>query len=248
MLGVQGVFLIGPRSPINNDTRVQDGTRLGLPAIHLSHHQVCRKACFLAQRRLLNRTVQGLVLLRGFVFLPCPEIKASSRNTSRNPGAFQSRLEFPSGADLSAREAHTPGTTAEGVRRPLHSEGKHICVCRLHLQTHAVLPSLRGHPRGSPHALSLKVSREQAPNQTGRQSCDPCLRLEHRKGKIERQGGKGPPIARGVLLCLRTEDGHQGQEVIFQGRQRQGGPGAGLSSLLLILDAAPPPGHHAPSP
>lgn len=73
------------------------------------------------------------------------------------------------------------GTTAEGVRRSLHSEGKHICVCRLHLQTHAVLPSLRGHPGGGPQALSLKVFREQAPNQTGRQSCDPCRRLEHRK-------------------------------------------------------------------
>lgn len=152
VLRVQRVFLICPRSPLNSNTRVQGGTRPGLPATHLSHHQVCRNACFPAQRCLLDRTVQGLVLLRGFVFLPCPEFKAPSRSTSRSPGVFQSRLEFPAGADLSAREAHTPGTTTEGVRRPLHSEGKHICVCRLHLQTHA--QSERTPKRQSPGPLT----------------------------------------------------------------------------------------------
>lgn len=155
VLKVQRVLLICPRSPINNNTRVQGGTRPGLPATHLSHHQVRRNACFPAQRRLLDRTVQGLVLLRGFVFLPCPEFKAPSMSTSRSPGAFQSRLEFPAGADLSAREAHTPGPTMEGVRRPLHSEGKYICVCRLHLQnTRSSAQSERAPKRQSPVPLT----------------------------------------------------------------------------------------------
>ena len=149
------MLLICPRSPINNNTRVQGGTRQGLPAIHLSHHQARRNACLPAQRRLLDRTVQGLVLLHGFVFLPCPEFKAPSMSTSRSPGAFQSRLEFPSGAGLSARDAHTPGPTMEGVRRPLHSEGKHICVFHLDLQnTHSSAQSERAPKRQSPGPLT----------------------------------------------------------------------------------------------
>lgn len=155
VLRVQRVLLICPRSPINNNTRVQGGTRQGLPAIHLSHHQARRNACLPAQRRLLDRTVQGLVLLHGFVFLPCPEFKAPSMSTSRSPGAFQSRLEFPSGAGLSARDAHTPGPTMEGVRRPLHSEGKHICVFHLDLQnTHSSAQSERAPKRQSPGPLT----------------------------------------------------------------------------------------------
>lgn len=155
MLGVQGVFLIGPRSPINNDTRVQAGTRLGLPAIHLSQHQVCRKACFPAQRRLLDWTVQGLILLHGFVFLPCPEFKASSRSTSRSPGVFQSRLEFPSGADLSAREAHTPRHHRGGSEEiPSFRRKTYLCLSLAPPNIRSSAQSERAPRRRSPGPLT----------------------------------------------------------------------------------------------
>lgn len=62
--------------------------------------------------------VQGLVLLLGLVFPPCPEFEAPSMSTSRNTGAFQGSPESLTGAGLSAREAHAPGTATESGETP----------------------------------------------------------------------------------------------------------------------------------
>lgn len=94
----------------------------------------------------------GLVWVRRLVFLPCPKFEAPSLSTSRSPRARQSRLESPAGAGVSAREAHPPGTTVQGVRRPLHPVEKHVWVWRSHLPAHRVLPCVYWVPPPPPAA------------------------------------------------------------------------------------------------